>query len=376
MIFSPMEWIFAGSLPGSARKAHKAREVQRKLDKAQKESARIQEALAAKEGALKSKSGTLQKELHVRTGEALDDASMAERLMRGVSKTRDKLEGGLGRLVSGKQTLDASVLGDVEELLLTADVGPQTTDQLIRALGQRLKRSELNDPSRLKDALKEEIDGVMNRTYAPPNLGGKPPIVILFTGVNGSGKTTTIGKLGANYAAEGKKVLLAAGDTFRAAAAEQLEGWAKRAGCDLFAKEAGASPSGLVYQAVEKGMAEGYDIVLCDTAGRLHTKSNLMEELKKIKRVITKLMPEAPHETYLVLDANNGQNAIHQAREFHDAIGVTGLVITKLDGTARGGVIIGIVNEFEIPVRYIGVGEAVEDLRVFDAKAFSSSLFD
>jgi len=217
---------------------------------------------------------------------------------------------------------------------------------------------------------------VMGRSYTPPNLNGQGPAVILFAGVNGTGKTTTIGKLAAQYRREGKRVLLAAGDTFRAAAAEQLAGWAERAGCDLFRQEEGANPSGVIYQALEKAAKEGYDLVLCDTAGRLHTKSNLMEELKKIKRVMGKVIPDAPHETYLVLDANNGQNAIHQARDFNEAIGLTGLIVTKLDGTARGGVVVGIVNEFELPVRYIGVGEGVDDLRPFDPAEFARSLFE
>jgi fused signal recognition particle receptor len=237
----------------------------------------------------------------------------------------------------------------------------------------------LADAAALQALVQEEIVRFMSRAYPAPRLDtlgpGVRPAVVLVVGVNGTGKTTTLGKLAAKYRSEGKKVLLAAGDTFRAAAAEQLGLWAQRAGVDLFAKPPGSDPSAVLYQAVQKAVAEGYDLVLCDTAGRLHTKSNLMEELKKSKRVLDKVLPGAPHETWLVLDGNTGHNAIRQAREFHQALGLTGIVVTKLDGTARGGMIVGIVNEFDVPIRYIGLGEAVEDLRPFEPRAFAESLF-
>lgn len=200
-------------------------------------------------------------------------------------------------------------------------------------------------------------------------------MILLFVGVNGVGKTTTIGKIAAQYRQQGKKVLMGAGDTFRAAAIEQLVEWSRRADCDIIQKESGSDPSAVMYETVQKGIDEDYDVVICDTAGRLHTKKNLMEELKKMVRVIRKLIPDAPHEILLVLDATTGQNAIFQTREFMEATDLTGLIITKLDGTSKGGVVIGIVNEFDIPVRYIGVGEQVEDLRPFDAQQFTESIF-
>jgi fused signal recognition particle receptor len=214
----------------------------------------------------------------------------------------------------------------------------------------------------------------MSRPYPPLAFEGRKPGVILFLGVNGTGKTTSIGKLAARFTGEGKRVLLAAGDTFRAAAAEQLAGWAARSGCAIVSRPEGSDPSGVVYHAAEQALAEGFDLLLVDTAGRLHTKHNLMEELKKIKRVIGKAIPDAPHESWLVLDANTGQNAIHQVREFHDAVGLTGLIVTKLDGTARGGVVVGIVNEFNLPIRYVGIGEAVEDLEEFDPSGFAEAV--
>ena len=400
-----MEWIFAGSLPrvgsgggrapeagasvherldraaaktemqrGAREKVRLQQQQQAELQRLRRSSAQVRESLTAREAALDAREGPLHRELPPQRAPA--PATMAEKLWQGVSKTRERLTSGLGQIVLGRKELDRAALRELEELLLTADFGPQTTARLLKALESRLRRNELKDPARLQASLREEIERLMRRDDAPPNLGGKPPVVVLFAGVNGTGKTTTIGKIGAQHRGEGKRVLLAAGDTFRAAAVEQLAGWAERAGCDLFAQPAGSNASGVVYQAMEKALREGYDLVLCDTAGRLHTKSNLMEELKKIKRVMAKVVPEAPHETYLVLDANNGQNAIHQARDFHAAIGLTGLIVTKLDGTARGGVLVGIVNEFELPVRYVGVGEGVDDLRPFDSQAFAASLLD
>jgi len=353
-------------------------EAQAQRERVQRSGEAVRRALAEEEAALREREGELRKELHAAEAEAdaQAPAGLAGRLRQGVAKTREKLLGGLGRIVLGRKTLDRDVLEELEEVLLTADMGPQTATRLLKAIEARLRRDELKDPALLNSALEAEVVQIMGRACEPPHLDGHRPAVVLFAGVNGSGKTTTIGKLAAQARREGKRVLLGAGDTFRAAAAEQLAGWAQRADCDLFRQAEGANPSGVIYQAVERAQAEGYDLLLCDTAGRLHTKANLMEELKKIKRVIGKLIPVAPHETYLVLDANNGQNAIHQTREFHEAIGVSGLIVTKLDGTARGGVIVGIVNEFDLPVRYIGVGERVDDLRPFDPRAFAHSLFE
>jgi fused signal recognition particle receptor len=356
-------------------RARREREQAAALERARHSREQVRDSLAAEEALLRDREGALHKDLPPAEPPP-PPATLAERLRQGVAKTRERLAGGLGRIVLGRKELDRDALEELEELLLSADMGPQTTTRLIKALEAKLRRNALKDPARLKAALQAEVQAILGRPYDPPRLEGHKPAVILFAGVNGTGKTTTIGKLGAQYRREGLRVLLAAGDTFRAAAAEQLAGWAERAGCDLFRQAEGANPSGVIYQAVELGQREGYDRVLCDTAGRLHTKANLMEELKKIKRVIAKLIPDAPHETYLVLDANNGQNAIHQARDFHEAVGLTGLIVTKLDGTARGGVVVGIVNEFDLPVRFIGVGEGVDDLRPFDPQAFAQSLFD
>ena len=239
----------------------------------------------------------------------------------------------------------------------------------------RVERQELRDVDALREVIKEEIVRILHKEVPIPTVADRQPLVLMFVGVNGVGKTTTIGKIAAQYRRDGHRVLMGAGDTFRAAAIEQLAEWSRRADCDIIAKSQGADPSSVMYEAVEKAVREEYDVVICDTAGRLHTKKNLMEELRKMVRVIRKVVPDAPHEVLLVLDATTGQNAIFQAREFREAADLTGIVLTKLDGTAKGGVIIGIVNEFDIPVRYIGVGEGIEDLRPYDAKQFTDSLF-
>ncbi len=357
----------------AGQKARREGETRARLESARGKAASVQSALAAQEAALRERAPELRKDLPPE--EAPAPGGFFQRLRQGVAKTREGLAGGLARLVLGRKEVAPDLLRDLEDLLLAADVGAETTGRLLRAIQERLRRHELQDAGKLQEALREEILRVMARPVPPPRLDARPA-VILFVGVNGTGKTTSVGKLGALFQAGGKRVLLAAGDTFRAAAAEQLEGWARRSGCDLFSKPAGSDPASVVFQAVQKGVQEGYDSVLCDTAGRLHTKLHLMEELKKVKRVLAKALPGAPHETWLVLDANTGQNAIRQARDFHQAVGLTGLVLTKLDGTARGGVVIGIVNEFDFPIRYIGVGETVDDLRPFDAAQYVASLFD
>ena len=352
-------------------KARREAEMRAQLEKAKVEKQDTHEALAQAEAGLKDKEGPLSQELR----ETEEEGGFLSRLGSGIARTRESLSTGLGKIVLGKMEIDLGVLEQLEELLITSDVGNQTAQRLLNAVRGRMRREEVRDPKRLTELLKGEVQRLMSRRYPDFNLNGARPTVVLFVGVNGTGKTTTIGKIAAQYTASGKNVLLAAGDTFRAAATEQLAGWSERAGATLFSGEAGADPSGVVYQAVQQGVAEGYDLVLCDTAGRLHTKANLMEELKKIKRVISKLIPEAPHETLLVLDANTGQNAIYQTREFHEAIGLTGLIVTKLDGTARGGVVVGIVNEFDIPIRYIGIGEGLDDLRPFEPEHFAEGLF-
>ncbi|MBI3992848.1 MAG: signal recognition particle-docking protein FtsY [Candidatus Lambdaproteobacteria bacterium] len=356
-------------------KAQREAEQQQRLARARERAEEAQARLRAEEEARRQREHLLARELPQEQEAVPPPRGLFRRLFSGLAKTRESLSGGLARLVLGKKEIDPGVLLGLEELLYTADTGPETAERLLNAVRQRVARRELTDPSLLRQALKEEVQRVMRREYAPLALERHRPAVVLLVGVNGSGKTTTIGKLAALHAAEGRRVLLAAGDTFRAAAGEQLMGWGRRVGCEVVSKPPGADPSAVIYEAVRRGLDEDYDLVLCDTAGRLHTKLNLMEELKKIKRVVAKLLPEAPHETLLVLDANTGQNAIVQTRDFLQAVGVTGLIVTKLDGTARGGVVVGIVNEFALPIRYVGVGEAVDDLRPFDAAAYAESLF-
>jgi fused signal recognition particle receptor len=300
---------------------------------------------------------------------------LIDRLRKGVAKTRTLILNNLSEAVLGKKEIDEDLLDDLEEILIGSDIGPETTLRILESITLKVERKELTNPDVLQKEIQLEIEKIMSKTYPILGTSERKPLILLFVGVNGVGKTTTIGKIAAQYRKQGKKVLMGAGDTFRAAAIEQLEEWSKRADCDIVKKESGSDPSAVMYETVQKGLDEDYDVVICDTAGRLHTKKNLMEELKKMIRVIRKLIPDAPHEVLLVLDATTGQNAIFQTREFLLAADLTGLVITKLDGTSKGGVVIGIVNEFDIPVRYIGIGEQVEDLRPFDAKQFTESLF-
>jgi fused signal recognition particle receptor len=301
--------------------------------------------------------------------------SFFERLKRGLSKTHESIVGRMDTLLLGKKQIDTDTLEELEEILITADLGVKTTVDLVRTLEQRLKRNELQDGVALKKALKEEILLRLMAHAAPLEVSGKSPFVILVIGVNGVGKTTTIGKLAAKYAGEGKRVLLAAGDTFRAAAAEQLELWAKRVGADIVRHKEGADPSAVVFDACKAASARGCDVLIIDTAGRMHTKVNLMEEMKKIRRVLTREIPDAPHETLLVLDAATGQNALSQAKLFKEAAFVSGVVLTKLDGSAKGGIVVAVSHEYALPIRFIGVGEAVEDLREFDPAQFVEALF-
>jgi len=351
------------------RTKHKVEKIKKKEEEIQKEILKKQEDARQAQ--------TLKKEWAAPEVEevAPEPQNFLERLKQGVSKTRNQLWGGLGNAVLGKKEIDEDVLDDLEEVLIGADLGPETTQRILDSLTERMERKELSNADVLKKAVQEEITRIMSKSYDVPGVEDKKPLVLLFVGVNGVGKTTTIGKIAAQYREQGKRVLLGAGDTFRAAAIEQLAEWSKRADCEIIAKSSGSDPSSVMYETVKKAVDENYDVVICDTAGRLHTKKNLMEELRKMLRVIKKIIPDAPHEVLLVLDATTGQNAIFQTREFLQAAQLTGLVVTKLDGTAKGGVIIGIVNEFDIPVRYIGIGEGIEDLRPFDPQQFTESLF-
>lgn len=300
------------------------------------------------------------------------------RFRRGLSKTRHQLGDSLGRLLLGRKTLDAALLEEIETLLIQADVGVQTTQAILARLTDDLSRHQLTDGDAVYHALKAHLARILT-VDAPPLVTHTPdgaPKVILMIGVNGAGKTTTIGKLAKQYQAQGKKVMLAAGDTFRAAAVEQLQVWGERNDVMVVAQHTGADSASVVYDALVAARARGVDVLIADTAGRLHTQHNLMAELQKIKRVLSKIDPAAPHETFLVLDASIGQNALNQARQFHQAIELTGLIMTKLDGTAKGGIMFAIAHELKLPFRYIGIGEGIDDLRSFEANQFVDAIFD
>ena len=303
--------------------------------------------------------------------------SLLERLKQSVSKTRSEIAARVEGLFTGGQRLDPEQLKRLENALLASDLGPRTTRELLDAVRQTADHEPLSDPVVFRDALKTQLLSILNAVPSTPNGNADVrPHVIFVVGVNGTGKTTTIGKLAHRLHQEGASVLLGAGDTFRAAAIEQLAVWAKRTGSEIIQQKPGSDPAAVVYDAISAGRARNVDVVIMDTAGRLHTKSNLMTELEKMKRTAAKLIPGAPHEVLLVVDATTGQNGLVQAREFTSAAGVTGIVLTKLDGTARGGIVVSIVRELGLPVRYVGTGETAEDLVPFDAPTFVNSLFD
>jgi len=304
-----------------------------------------------------------------------ESAGLFSRLKKGLSKTRQRFVGTLDGLFYGKKQIDEEFLEQLEEILLTSDLGVQTSYRLFAEVEEKVSHQALEDPEHLRSFLQQEIQKILQGAEQPWEIKAKP-YVIMAVGVNGVGKTTTIGKLAAIFTAQGKEVLLGAADTFRAAAIEQLEIWSERAGVPLIRQKMGADPAAVSFDTVQSAVSRGVDVAIIDTAGRLHTKVNLMDELKKMKRVISKALPGAPHEILLVLDANTGQNAINQARMFHEALGITGLVMTKLDGTAKGGVIVGVCDELKLPVRYIGIGEQLDDLRPFKAEDFVNALFD
>jgi fused signal recognition particle receptor len=305
-----------------------------------------------------------------------------QKIKDGLTKTRNNLIDKISNLLNISKTIDESFFNDLEEILIGADVGVGMTSELISRLKERVKIEKLSQPEELKFALKDELEKILKSSFDSQNFDpfsipeDRKPFVIMIVGVNGVGKTTTVGKLAYNFKSRGKKVLIGAGDTFRAAANEQLEIWAKRVGVDIIQQQKGSDPGAVAFDTVKSALARDIDVVLIDTAGRLHTKTNLMEELKKVKRVIQKLIPRAPDEIWLVLDATIGQNSIQQARQFHQALGITGLIITKLDGTAKGGVVFAIANELKIPVKFIGVGEGIDDLQPFDPESFIDALFE
>ena len=298
-----------------------------------------------------------------------------QRLKEGLSKTHQGWISRIDGLIAGGKEIDEALLEELEEILITSDIGVKTSQHLIRDVTVKVTRKELEDGDQLKANLQEQIFQILNQQEKLLDLTKARPFVIMVVGVNGTGKTTTISKMAQKFKAQGKSVLLAAADTFRAAAIEQLEIWGQRIGCEVIKQRQGSDPAAVVFDALQAARSRGSDVVLVDTAGRLHTKVNLMEELKKIKRIMTREIPGAPHEILLVLDATTGQNALAQARKFHQALEITGIVLTKLDGTAKGGILIGISNELKIPLRYIGIGEKAEDLREFNARDFVEALF-
>jgi len=298
-----------------------------------------------------------------------------DKLKKGLNKTRENLTNKIEKLIIGYADIDEELLDELEETLIMADVGLPTTEKLMKAVRKGIKKKEINTPEDLKPFLAKEIADILTEGDCSTAMAKDGPTVILVIGVNGAGKTTTIGKLSAYYKEQGKSVMVAAADTFRAAAIDQLKVWSQRTGAAFIQHEEGSDPAAVAFDAVKAAKARHVDILLVDTAGRLQTKSNLMEELKKINRVISREIPDAPHETLLVLDATTGQNAISQAKLFTQAAPISGVVLTKLDGTAKGGVVIGIKAELSMPVKWIGVGEKVEDLRPFVAEDFSRALF-
>ena len=299
------------------------------------------------------------------------------KLKEGLSKTRDKIVNSITETVTGKAVIDELTLDQIEEILLGSDIGFDTTEKIIESVKRNLKSERDRSGEKIIDLIKKELTDVLSiKNYDSKELSLNKPYIILIVGINGVGKTTTIGKLANNYKKIGKKVIVGAADTFRAAANEQLEIWAKRADVDIIQSTKGTDPSSVVFETVKKSIDQNYDVVLIDTAGRLHNKINLMSELDKIRRVIKKLLPEAPHETLLIVDANTGQNAILQAEEFSKVTAISGLVITKLDGTAKGGVVFQIVAKQNIPVRFIGIGEGIDDLQEFDSISFVEAIFN
>ncbi len=303
-------------------------------------------------------------------------AGLFSRLKERLSRTRSGLTDGVANLLLGKKNIDADLLDELETQLLTADVGVDATMEIIENLTSRMKRKQLTDGEALFQALREDMLAILDPVSQPLIIDEeRKPYVILMVGINGAGKTTTIGKLAKRLQAEGKSVMLAAGDTFRAAAVEQLQAWGERNNIAVIAQARASDPASVVFDALQAAKARGVDVLIADTAGRLHTQSNLMDELKKVRRVITKLDESAPHEVMLVLDGGIGQNAVVQAEQFYKAVGVTGLTLSKLDGTAKGGVIFAIAKRLGLPIRYIGVGEGIDDLREFSADEFIEALF-
>jgi fused signal recognition particle receptor len=309
-------------------------------------------------------------------GSVEQEPSLLEKLKSGVQKTRAGLVSALEDTLLGKKEIHPELLEDLEFTLISADLGVRTTDEILETIRGRVERRQLNDASELKGLIREQLLEILAASERPPARVFEPPAVVLVVGVNGSGKTTTIGKLAHRFRSEQRSAYLCAADTFRAAAIEQLEIWGERTGARVIRQSSGSDPSAVLFDALQAARANQVDYVIVDTAGRLQTKENLMAELQKMSRTAKKVIPDAPHEVLLVLDATTGQNGLEQARKFTETSGVTGIVLTKLDGTAKGGIVVAIARELNLPIRYVGVGEKADDLLPFDAEAFIDSLFE
>jgi len=308
-------------------------------------------------------------------GAVEQEPSLLEKLKSGVQKTRAGLVSALEDVIQGKKEIDADLLDELEYTLISADIGVRTTTEILDRIRERVGRHQMGDAAEIKGLIREHLLEILEAGERAPARVAEPPAVVLVIGVNGAGKTTTIGKLANRFKGEGRSVLLCAADTFRAAAIEQLEIWGERTGTQVIRQKPGSDPSAVLFDAVSAARARRVDYVIVDTAGRLQTKDNLMAELQKMSRTAKKVIPEAPHEVLLIIDATTGQNGLEQARKFTENSGVTGIVLTKLDGTAKGGIVVAIARELNLPIRYIGVGEKVDDLLPFDAEKFIESLF-
>jgi fused signal recognition particle receptor len=309
-------------------------------------------------------------------GSVPSEPNLLDKLKAGIQKTRSGLVDRLEDVLSGEKEIDADLLEELEYTLITADLGVRTVEDILARIRTRIERKQTGDAAVIRGLIREQLLEVLTASETPVHVVANPPAVVMVVGVNGAGKTTTIGKLAHRFLGEGRKVLLCAADTFRAAAIEQLEVWAQRAGVELIRQKTGADPSAVVFDALQAAKARGVDYVIVDTAGRLHTKENLMAELEKMRRTCQRVIPGAPHEVWLVLDATTGQNGLEQARKFTESASVSGIVLTKLDGTAKGGVVVAIARELNLPIRFVGVGETIEDLLPFEAEKFVESLFD
>jgi fused signal recognition particle receptor len=304
------------------------------------------------------------------------EPNLLDKLKAGIQKTRSGLVDRLEDVLSGKKEIDADLLEELEYTLITADIGVRTVEEILERIRTQVDRKLTGDAVEIRNLIREQLLEILRASETPIHVVAAPPAVVMVVGVNGAGKTTTIGKLANRFLGEGRKVLLCAADTFRAAAIEQLEVWAQRAGVDMIRQKTGADPSAVVFDSLQAAKARGVDYVIIDTAGRLHTKENLMAELEKMRRTCQRVLPGSPHEVWLVMDATTGQNGLEQARKFTETSGVTGIILTKLDGTAKGGVVVAIARELNLPIRFIGVGEKIDDLLPFEPEKFVESLFD